>query len=114
MQRAIRRAGRHFMPAEWVHHERTLMAWPAASSLQHFQLSAARSEVIAIANTISRFEPVTMFVSPADTQGLRQRLDANVSVIQTQVENLWIKDTGPVFSILSDRNIHGLNFSFNY
>ncbi|KFY65444.1 hypothetical protein V496_02568 [Pseudogymnoascus sp. VKM F-4515 (FW-2607)] len=114
MQRTSRFVARYFMPAESAIHERTLMAWPAASSLYHNQLSAARSEVAAIANGISRFEPVTMFASPADTQGLRSQLNANVSIATISVENLWIRDSGPVFAISSEGDIHGLDFSFNH
>ncbi|KFY67691.1 hypothetical protein V497_00258 [Pseudogymnoascus sp. VKM F-4516 (FW-969)] len=102
------------MPAESTLHQRTLMAWPAASSMYHFQLSAARLEVAAIANAISRFEPVTMFASYADTQGLRSQLNANVSIATMPVKNLWIRDSGPVFAISSDGNIHGLDFNFNH
>ncbi|KFY31882.1 hypothetical protein V493_00716 [Pseudogymnoascus sp. VKM F-4281 (FW-2241)] len=101
------------MPAESTLHQRTLMAWPAASSMYHSQLSAARLEVAAIANAISRFEPVTMFASSADTQGLRSQLNANVSIATMPVEHLWIRDSGPVFAT-SDGNIHGLDFNFNH
>ncbi|OBT38465.1 hypothetical protein VE00_11173 [Pseudogymnoascus sp. WSF 3629] len=113
MQRASRFVASHFMPAESALHQRTLMAWPAASSMYHYQLSAARLEVAAIANAISRFEPVTMFAS-TDTQGLRSQLNGNVSIAKMPVENLWIRDSGPVFAISSDVNIHGVDFSFNH
>ncbi|KFY49228.1 hypothetical protein V495_00651 [Pseudogymnoascus sp. VKM F-4514 (FW-929)] len=113
MQRASRFVASHFMPAESALHKRTLMAWPAASSMYHSQLSAARLEVAAIANAISHFEPLTMFAS-ADTQDLRSQLNGNVSIATMPVENLWIRDSGPVFAISSDGNIHEVDFSFNH
>ena len=90
------------------------MAWPTATSLHPTELSAARSEVAAIANAISRFEPVTMFASPDHEEGLRPQLNANVSISTVPVDDLWIRDSGPVFALSSPGDTHGIDFRFNY
>lgn len=114
MQRASRNVVRYLMPAESSLHQRTLMAWPAPSSMLPGQLSTARSEVAAIANAISRFEPVTMFANSSHIQDLLSQVNANVSISTASVEDLWIRDTGPVFTFSSSGDIHGVDFHFNY
>jgi agmatine deiminase len=115
MQRASRRfVSRHFMPAESSLHQRTLMAWPTAPLLNTTQLLAARSEVVAIANAISRFEPVTLFASPGHTSDLRSQVTDAVNISNVPVDDLWIRDSGPVFTFSSNRSIQGVDFGFNY
>lgn len=114
MQRASHLAARYFVPAETLLHQRTLMAWPSAPLLHPKELSAARSEVAAIANAISSFEPVTMFASPGTEKDLRRRLNANVSISALPVDDLWIRDSGPVFALSASGDVHGIDFNFNY
>ncbi|MEA2421689.1 MAG: agmatine deiminase, partial [Thermoleophilaceae bacterium] len=45
------------MPAEWVEHERTLMAWPARAELWGAALTDARRDYATIARAIAAFEP---------------------------------------------------------
>jgi agmatine deiminase len=90
------------------------MAWPSAPLLHPKELFAARSEVAAIANAISRFEPVTMFASHGTKKDLRRRLNANVSLSTLPVDDLWIRDSGPVFALSASKDIHGIDFNFNY
>ena len=115
----MRRASRslvspHFIPAESSLHQRTLMAWPTAPFLNPSQLLAARSEVVAIANAISRFEPVTLFASPGHTSDLRSQVTDAVNISTVPVDDLWIRDSGPVFTFSSNRSIQGVDFGFNY
>ena len=52
------------MPAEWVPHERCWMAWPSRAETWGEHLDGARDVVAEIANTIARFEPVTIVTKP--------------------------------------------------
>jgi len=52
------------MPAEWVPHERCWMAWPSRSETWGEHLDGARDVVAEIANTIARFEAVTIVTKP--------------------------------------------------
>ena len=57
-----------------------------------------------------------MFAKPADRSSLPSLLTSNpkISIVEMQVENLWIRDTGPVFVTSKDGMIKGVDFRFNY
>lgn len=103
------------MPAESVPHDRTLMAWPTLYSVDGHEdiLSGSRREVATIANTISQFEPVTLFASKKDLFPVKRLVSGNVSVEPLSVDYLWMRDTGPVYVQSSHGNIAGINFNFN-
>lgn len=103
------------MPAESTPHARTLMAWPSLYSTDDHQdvLHGSRQEVAAIANAISQFEPVTLFASKNHVCNAEKAVNSNVSVVPLQVDNLWMRDTGPIYVESSEGKIAGVNFNFN-
>lgn len=97
------------------------MAFPTALSLYPHQLQGARSEILKIANAISKFEPVTILVHPEDLRVLKTSLrekdmhaSGRVTVEEVELESLWIRDTGPVFVVDEEKNVRGVDFGFNY
>jgi agmatine deiminase len=87
------------MPAEWQPHERTWMAWPT----EGYTLGDAPEEAYRawsqVANTIVRFEPLTMVVDPAATASARQWLDPAVTVVERPLDDAWMRDIGPTFLV---------------
>lgn len=57
-----------------------------------------------------------MFANPADTSSLPSLLTSNnkISVVEMQMENLWMRDTGPVFVVAREGGVKGIDFGFNY
>ena len=105
------------MPAEWLPHQRTLTAWPnLPGAFNETSLSAARSEVAAIANAISEFEPVWLYATSSEAPGARNMVNENVTVKEADVDNLWIRDLGPVFVRAngSSTTNAAIDFNFNY
>ena len=87
------------MPAEWQPHERTWMAWPT----EGYTLGDAPEEAYRawsqVANTIARYEPLTMVVDPAATTSARHWLDPAVTVVERPLDDAWMRDIGPTFLI---------------
>ena len=116
------------MPAEHLPHQRTLTAFPNLPGCYNdpASLKAARAEVVAIANTISAFEPVWLYASATSAAEARALVDENVVVKEAEVDNLWIRDLGPVFVRSSPSGIPSgkgkvegkvdaaVDFNFNY
>ncbi len=50
-----------------------------------------------MANTIAEFEPVNMLVRKADLPVAKRLVGKSVKLITTALDDLWIRDTGPVF-----------------
>lgn len=103
------------MPAENAPHARTLMAWPSLYSVddQLDTLRGSRQEVAAIANAISQFEPVTLYAPKNDVCDARSSVQDSVTVIPLDVDNLWMRDTGPVYVVSSEGELAGVEFHFN-
>lgn len=88
------------MPAEWAPHERTLMAWPCRRELWGGELAAAKGQYAGVANAVAAFEPVTMVAAdPADAAEARAVLSAAVEVVELAVDDSWLRDSGPIFTV---------------
>lgn len=103
------------MPAEEAPHARTLMAWPSLYSVDDKAnaLKGSRQEVAAIANAISRFEPVTLYAPKDDVCDAIEAVNGNVTVTVLDVDNLWMRDTGPVYVVSTTGELAGVEFNFN-
>ncbi|ETN42386.1 uncharacterized protein HMPREF1541_01540 [Cyphellophora europaea CBS 101466] len=113
----------YFQPAEHLPHSHTLTAFPNLPGCYQdaASTSAARREVAAIATAISHFEPVWLYAHPAHARIARALVndndnqDVDVVVKEAEVDNLWIRDLGPVF-LHSPRTgkTAAVDFNFNY
>lgn len=104
------------MPPEWAAHSRTMMVYPDAGTVPDGDLALARREVSAIANAISRFEPVCLYTRPEHVEAARKTVHGNVSVVGLEeARHLWVRDTGPVL-VKESRvgGLAGLGMNFNY
>jgi agmatine deiminase len=91
------------------------MAWPTRHDLWKHHLDEARSEYVATAVAIASFEPVVMIAAPDDAVGARSMLPAEVEVIEIPIDDSWIRDSGPIFTVrraaAGERS--GADFAFN-
>ncbi len=105
------------MPDEGEPHERTWMAFGASAQIWGEDLVPVVQQNLAdIANAIVAFEPVTILVRDSDIDTARTLLDAAVEIQPAELDDLWIRDTGPVFVVGDDDGtpvLGGVNFNFN-
>jgi agmatine deiminase len=88
------------MPGEWEPHERTIMGWPCRELLWGDCLEFARRDYATVANTIARFEPVTMIANPGEqAAAARTMLGANIDVVELAIDDSWLRDTGPIYAV---------------
>ncbi|GAB2518153.1 agmatine deiminase family protein [Nocardia heshunensis] len=102
------------MPDEGTPHKRTWMAFGASEAIWGKQLlPQVRKDLANVAATISRFEPVSMLVRQDELDMARNLLGgANVELIAADLDDLWIRDTGPVF-VKGNGTKAGVDFNFN-
>lgn len=115
------------MPDESALHQRTWMAFgPSAAIWGRDLLPAVQRNLIAIAGAIAQFEPVTMLVRRKDQaiaatlirQTLSRSIQSAIELIECPLDDLWIRDTGPVFvrnnTVRNNTgNKAGIDFNFN-
>ena len=101
------------MPEEGEPHLRTWMAFGPTERIWGPELlPGVRRNLATIAKTIARFEPVSMLVRPAEVDLARKLLGPTVDIVEAPLDDLWMRDTGPVF-VHSGDNRAGIDFNFN-
>ncbi|MFJ8954648.1 agmatine/peptidylarginine deiminase [Streptomyces sp. NPDC102381] len=89
----------YVMPPEWAPHERTWMAWPGPNPTfsDDSELAEARAAWAGVANTVRRYEPVTMVVGPGQLESAKALLDPSVDLAERELDDAWMRDIGPTF-----------------
>ncbi len=104
------------MPAEWETHERTWMAFPPANLTFGAEgsstLEAARVAWTNVANTISRYEPVTLVADEGQGHVARSYVGEQVDVIERPIDDAWMRDSGPTF-VVQDHELGAVDWVFN-
>ncbi|WP_235215576.1 agmatine deiminase family protein [Phaeacidiphilus oryzae] len=88
------------MPAEWAPHERTWMAFPSANPTfdDPQGLDAARRAWAAVADTIARYEPVTLITAVGESALAREYLTSpQITLAERPLDDAWMRDIGPTF-----------------
>ena len=112
-----------YQPAEWEEHEACWLAWPSAEDLWQEDLGPARKEFIALCRAISGID----YPGPRPVEKLEVLVpDArNLAYAQTALQGLpvtfhevpfgdiWLRDTGPIFTWGKDGKVHTSRFAFN-
>lgn len=102
------------MPDEADHHQRTWMAFGAAEAVWGDRLlPEVRRNLALIARTIARFEPVTMLARPAEMALARSLVGEPVELLASPLDDLWMRDTGPVFVRTAAGQRAAVDFNFN-
>lgn len=101
------------MPDEGEPHLRTWMAFAGAAAIWGDLLGPVQRDLARVANTIARFEPVTMLVNPQDVVRARKLLDPRVIVVECPLDDLWVRDSGCVFVKNAAGEKAGIDFNFN-
>jgi agmatine deiminase len=102
------------MPDESEPHDRTWMAFGANLSIWGQKLlPEVQANLATIAKAIAHYEPVSMLVRQEDYEIAARLCGSSVDLIVANLDDLWMRDTGPVFVKDSRGRLGGINFNFN-
>lgn len=102
------------MPDEAEAHKATWMAFGASDAIwSRSQVPQVQLALARIANAIAAHEPVNMLVRQVEMDSARQMLDARIVLIPAQMDDLWMRDTGPVFVRKQNGERACVKFNFN-
>lgn len=99
-------------PAEWEHHTRSVMIWPASEDLCKELLSGVRDDVANIAKAISYYEEVVVLAEPTQVKDAEKALGSKIKVIPMEIDDLWARDTLPAF-VENGHEVYGIDLHFN-
>lgn len=102
------------MPDEGERHHATWMSFgPSEDIWGEELLSGAQENLALIARTIAAFESVNMLVREEDYDTAEKLCGPNVHLIVRDIDDLWIRDSGPVFVKNPHGELAGISFNFN-
>ncbi|MFZ3474512.1 agmatine deiminase family protein [Streptomyces sp. 4.24] len=104
--------GERRLGAEWESHARTFMAWPALSTVWQEDLRYVREDIARIARAVGEYEAVVMMARPDQVDAAQRAVGSQVEVIPLAVDDLWARDTVPVF-VEEGGKVIGVDFNFN-
>lgn len=104
------------MPPEWEPHERTWMAFPPPNATFGSEgsdsLIAARIAWADVANTIARYESVTLIANVDQGAAATTLTGTGVTVIERPLNDAWMRDIGPTFTV-ADQRLGAVDWVFN-
>ncbi|MFD9690715.1 agmatine deiminase family protein [Kitasatospora sp. NPDC059088] len=98
--------------AEWEKHQRTVMSWPASETVWGEQHPDVRKDIAGLAQAIAAREPVVLMARPEQKEAAQKACGAAVEVVPVAVDDLWARDTLPVF-VEEGGKVKGVDFNFN-
>lgn len=101
------------MPDESTPHHCTWMAFGATETIWDDLLDDVRQNLAAIAKAIVQFEPVTMLVRPDERRLAAKLCGDRVKLVEADLDDLWIRDTGPTFVLDEKGNLGAVDLNFN-
>lgn len=102
------------MPDEGEHHAATWMAFGPEEEIWGARLQAgARAALGQIARAIADYEPVHMLVRPEEYDIAARLCGDKVKLVMAAMDDLWLRDTGPVFVKKADGERAAVSFNFN-
>lgn len=101
------------MPDEAEPHLRTWMAFGASAELWGDMLAPVQDNLALIARTIVQFEPVTMLVRAHEQALAREKCGPDVELLVCALDDLWMRDTGPIFIRGEQNERWAVDFNFN-
>lgn len=103
------------VPAEEERHELTFMQWPVDRGVHpDFEFLQLLQQTIAdIANSISEFEPVVMLAAKAGHASARKHLSSKIELWDIATEDLWCRDSGPLFAVDGNGKLVVSHIQFN-
>lgn len=104
-----------YLPEESLPHERTFMQWPVNRNVHPDPvfLGMLQQSIADIANTISEFEPVVMLMDDRHEPSARSKLSDAVEIWNVATDDLWCRDSGPLFVVDAKGGLAVSNLNFN-
>ena len=108
-------AGPLYVPPEEARHELTFMQWPTNRTVHPDPdfLALLQTTIARIANAIAAFEPVVMLAASDHHVAVRNRLDPAIALWNIPTDDLWCRDSGPLFARDRDGGLAVSHIAFN-
>jgi agmatine deiminase len=88
-----------YIPPEWAPQRSVWTAFPSNPAEWGEHYAGAQKEIAAMVNHLVGYMPVHVLVRPGATMQLAEKmLDDEANLIEAEIGDIWLRDTGPVFA----------------
>ncbi|PLL10675.1 agmatine deiminase [Tabrizicola sp. TH137] len=104
------------MPPETAEQDRIWMAFPREGQTLGAEMAAREAGYAAwtaVAHAIAEFQPVSMIVDPTEMARARRMVGAGVELIEREIDDFWLRDSGPTFVHAADGSLAAVDWIFN-
>ncbi|WP_315900044.1 agmatine deiminase family protein [Leisingera daeponensis] len=103
------------VPPEEAPHQLTFMQWPVTPEVYGTgrYRRQVQNQIARIANTVAAFEPVIMLAAPEDHARARRKLSGSVELWDIPADDLWCRDSGPLFGRGGNGKLSVRQLNFN-
>lgn len=88
------------------------MSWPALESVWGDQLPSVREDIARVARAVAEYEPVVLMARPEHQNAAQRACGSQVEVIPLMVDDLWARDTVPLF-VEDSGGVLGVDLNFS-
>ena len=101
------------MPGEFERHQGCYIIWPERPDNWRLGGKPAQEVFTKVANTIGKYEPMTVVVSRNQYSNARNMLADYGKVVEMSNDDSWIRDCGATFVINDKGEMRGVDWVFN-
>ena len=101
------------MPGEFERHQGCYIIWPERPDNWRLGGKPAQEVFTKVANTIGKYEPMTVVVSRNQYSNARNMLADYVKVVEMSNDDSWFRDCGATFVINDKGDMRGVDWVFN-
>ncbi len=101
------------MPGEFEPHKGCYMLWPERTDNWRNGAIPAKEAFVAVAETIAKYEELTMCVSDTQYEVARDALSPHIRVVEISNDDSWMRDVGPTFVVNDKGDVRGVDWRFN-
>jgi agmatine deiminase len=102
------------MPDEGDRHKRAFIAFGAQEAIWEDFTADVQAALGRIARSIARYEPVTVFCRPHERSLAQEHCGtSNITYVTTELDDIWMRDTGANFVIDGQGGLGAVDFNFN-
>ncbi len=105
----------YYVPPEEAPHQATFMQWPNHMGVYGDRqfLRMTQDNIVDIANSVAQFEQIILLADKSHHARLSKRLDSNATLWDIPTEDLWARDSGPLFAVNGTGGQHIVSLNFN-
>lgn len=106
--------GRFYMPDEGEKHRQAFIAFGAQDAIWEDFTADVQAALGRIARAIAQYEPVTVFCREDERALAEQHCGTrNITFVETELDDIWMRDTGANFVIDGTGDQAAVDFNFN-